>query len=89
MDKKSNKSMSDDTIFRIYLMTKPIICAALMILYEQGRFHLTDPVAKFIPASEDLKVLECDETGEPKEVAMANPYNDSALHLEMADATIL
>ena len=73
MDKESNKSMSDDTIFRIYSMTKPIICAALMTLYEQGRFHLTDPVAKFIPAFDDLKVLECDETGEPKEVDLARP----------------
>ena len=40
MDKESNKSMSDDTIFRIYSMTKPIICAALMTLYEQVDFIL-------------------------------------------------
>ena len=44
-----------------------------MTLYEQGRFHLTDPVAKFIPAFDDLKVLECDETSEPKEVDLARP----------------
>ena len=64
LDKESNKSMSDDTIFRIYSMTKPIICVALMTLYEQGKFHLTDPVAKFIPAFENLKVLACDDSGE-------------------------
>ena len=73
LDKESNKSMSDDTIFRIYSMTKPIICVALMTLYEQGKFHLTDPVAKFIPAFDNLKVLACDETGEPKEVDLARP----------------
>jgi len=73
LDKESNKSMSDDTIFRIYSMTKPIICVALMTLYEQGKFHLTDPVAKFIPAFDYLKVLACDKTGEPKEVDLARP----------------
>ena len=73
LDKESNKSMSDDTIFRIYSMTKPIICVALMTLYEQGKFHLTDPVAKFIPTFENLKVLACDETGESKEVDLARP----------------
>jgi len=73
LDKESNKSMSDDTIFRIYSMTKPIICVALMTLYEQGKFHLTDPVAKFIPTFENLKVLACYETGESKEVDLARP----------------
>ena len=42
--------MTEDTIFRIYSMTKPIVSTALMILFEEGRFRLTDPVAKFIPA---------------------------------------
>ena len=73
LDKESNKSMSDDTIFRIYSMTKPIICVALMTLYEQGKFHLTDPVAKFIPTFENLKVLACYETGESKEVDLVRP----------------
>ncbi|MEZ7974260.1 MAG: serine hydrolase domain-containing protein [SAR324 cluster bacterium] len=73
LDKESNKPMSNDTIFRIYSMTKPIICVALMTLYEQGKFHLTDPVAKFIPTFENLKVLACDETGESKEVDLARP----------------
>jgi len=44
-----------------------------MTLYEQGRFQLTDTVAKFIPAFNDLKVLECDEKGEAKEVDLARP----------------
>jgi len=73
LDKESNKSMTEDAVFRIYSMTKPIICVALMTLYEQGRFQLTDPVAKFIPAFNDLKVLECDEKGEAKEVDLVRP----------------
>jgi CubicO group peptidase (beta-lactamase class C family) len=58
MDRESNKPMQPDTIFRIYSMTKPITCVALMMLYEQGRFQLFDPVSKFIPAFNDLKVYE-------------------------------
>ena len=73
LDKESNKPMTEDAVFRIYSMTKPIICVALMTLYEQGRFQLTDTVAKFIPAFNDLKVLECDEKGEAKEVDLARP----------------
>ena len=73
LDKELNKPMTEDAVFRIYSMTKPIICVALMTLYEQGRFQLTDTVAKFIPAFNDLKVLECDEKGEAKEVDLARP----------------
>ena len=42
--------MTADTIFRLYSMTKPIVCTALMTLFEEGRFPLVDPVAKYIPA---------------------------------------
>jgi len=34
---------------RIYSMTKPVVCTALMTLYEEGRFQLSDPLAKFLP----------------------------------------
>ena len=73
MDVEANKPMANDTIFRIYSMTKSIVCVALMTLYEQGRFQLADPVAKFIPAFDDLTVLAGDETGEPKKVDLARP----------------
>jgi len=58
MDRASRKPMRPDTIFRIHSMTKPITCVALMMLYEQGCFQLFDPVSKFIPAFDDLKVFE-------------------------------
>lgn len=56
MDRERNAPMRPDAIFRIYSMTKPITCVALMMLYEQGCFQLFDPVSKFIPAFRDLKV---------------------------------
>ncbi|MEE2777203.1 MAG: serine hydrolase domain-containing protein [Acidobacteriota bacterium] len=48
--------MAEDTIFRIYSMSKPITGVALMILYEEGKFRLRDPVEKYIPEFEGLKV---------------------------------
>jgi CubicO group peptidase (beta-lactamase class C family) len=48
--------MSDDAIFRIYSMTKPIVSVAAMMLVEEGRLVITDPVAKYIPAFAHTKV---------------------------------
>ena len=50
MDLERQKGMRDDTIFRIYSMSKPITSVALMMLFEEGRFQLTDPIYKFIPS---------------------------------------
>lgn len=50
MDLERAIPLADDTIFRIYSMTKPITSIALMMLFEEGRFQLTDPVYKFIPS---------------------------------------
>lgn len=55
-DKEAAKPMEFDTIFRIYSMSKPITSVAVMMLYEEGRFQLDDPVSKFIPDFKDLKV---------------------------------
>lgn len=48
-DRERGVAWSDDTIVRIYSMTKPIVSVALMTLFEQGRFELDDPVHRFIP----------------------------------------
>jgi len=56
MDLARQKPMSDDTIFRIYSMSKPITSVALMSLYEQGHFQLNDPVSRFIPEWKDQQV---------------------------------
>jgi len=57
MDIERKKPMRDDTIFRIYSMTKPITSVALMTLYEKGIFQISDPVHKFIPAWRNLQVF--------------------------------
>ena len=55
-DVERNKPMRPDTIFRIYSMTKPLTSTAIMMLYEEGRFQLDDPISKFIPAFANPRV---------------------------------
>jgi CubicO group peptidase (beta-lactamase class C family) len=64
-DKEAALPMTPDTIFRLYSMTKPVVSTALMTLYEEGRFHLIDPVARWIPAFADTKVLDADGSLRP------------------------
>jgi CubicO group peptidase (beta-lactamase class C family) len=52
----SSTPIAKDSIFRIYSMSKPITGVALMMLYEEGKFQLSDPVAKYIPEFKNLKV---------------------------------
>ncbi len=58
---ETRKSLREDAIFRIASMTKPIIGAAMMTLYEEGKWQLDDPVTKFIPEFANLQVLKDDE----------------------------
>jgi CubicO group peptidase (beta-lactamase class C family) len=55
-DIEEGRPLTDDAIFRVYSMSKPITAAALMILYDEGKFQLDDPVAMYIPAFENTKV---------------------------------
>ena len=55
-DLERQAPMREDTIFRIYSMTKPITSVALMQLYEQGHFQLNDPVSRVVPGWRDQKV---------------------------------
>jgi CubicO group peptidase (beta-lactamase class C family) len=57
-DPANKTPMAADSVFRIYSMTKPITSVAVMMLYEQGRLLLSDPVAKFIPEFARQSVLE-------------------------------
>ena len=58
--------MKEDTIFRIYSMSKPITGVAMMILFEEGKWRLDDPVTRFVPEFKNLKVMTgVDNTGKP------------------------
>nr|VFK27842.1 MAG: CubicO group peptidase, beta-lactamase class C family [Candidatus Kentron sp. MB]VFK31818.1 MAG: CubicO group peptidase, beta-lactamase class C family [Candidatus Kentron sp. MB]VFK75583.1 MAG: CubicO group peptidase, beta-lactamase class C family [Candidatus Kentron sp. MB] len=73
MDKEAGVPMPGNAIFRIYSMTKPIVCTALMTLYEEGRFQLITPVAEFIPALGKVKVLHKTRSGNMREEKPKSP----------------
>ena len=64
-DLEAQAMMSNDALFRIYSMSKPITGVALMSLYEEGKFRLADPVEKYLPELKDLQVyVGMDDDGE-------------------------
>jgi CubicO group peptidase (beta-lactamase class C family) len=65
MDREAGKPMRPDAMFRICSMTKPITSLAVMILYEEGKFLLDDPVSKYLPEFKNPKVLVKPASGEP------------------------
>jgi CubicO group peptidase (beta-lactamase class C family) len=62
-DIAANLPMQKDSIFRIYSMSKPITGVAMMMLFEEGKWQLNDPVAKYIPEFVNLKVYGTDARG--------------------------
>ena len=80
MDVEAATPMQFDAIFRIYSMTKPITCVALMMLYEHGLFQLTDPVTKFLPEFRKVKVwVNEGELAEPtREITIHNLLTHTA-----------
>ena len=64
MDRETGKAMQNDAMFRICSMTKPITSVAVMMLYEEGRFLLEDPVSKYLPEFKNQKVLVKPASGE-------------------------
>ena len=57
-DPTTKKPMSKDSIFRIYSMTKPIVSVAAMVLVEEGKMKLSDPVSMYLPELKDLTVID-------------------------------
>ena len=53
----TGEPMQNDSLFRIYSMTKPITSVAAMLLFEQGKFQLDDPIAQYLPEFSNVKVL--------------------------------
>lgn len=70
-DREAGIPATSDTLYRIYSMTKPVTAVAMMMLYEEGRFQLTDPLARYLPEFADLKVL--DETVGDGDLSLREP----------------
>ena len=56
-DVESGEPMTEDTIFAIVSMTKPVTCVAVMRLYEAGKIGLDDPIGDYLPELKDLQVI--------------------------------
>jgi CubicO group peptidase (beta-lactamase class C family) len=68
-----NSPMQKDSIFRIYSMSKPITGVAMMMLFEEGKWQLNDPVAKYIPEFANLKVFATDAAHNMTTVEQTHP----------------
>ncbi len=75
MDREAGKAMTDDAIFRIYSMTKPITSVALMSLYERGYFQLNDPVSRFFPSWKNHRVWVSGEGSDMVTEATVRPVS--------------
>ena len=64
MDVETGKAMSNDAIFRLASMTKALTSTAIMILYEEGNFLLSDPVSKYIPEFKNPQVIVPSSSGD-------------------------
>ena len=72
-DRENSKPMRTDSIFRICSMTKPLVTLGVMMLYEEGRFQLDDPISKYIPEFGDPKVLVRPKEGKPYTIPASQP----------------
>lgn len=81
-DRERGTPWSDDTIVRIYSMTKPIVSVALMTLFEQGKFKLDDPVHRYIPEWKNHRVWVSGEGADMVTEAPARPisFRDMLCH---------
>ena len=71
-DLQNKIPMTTDSIFRIYSMTKPIAGTALMMLYDEGKFTLSDPVEKYLPEFKNMKVFKSQNSDGNFETVDAN-----------------
>jgi CubicO group peptidase (beta-lactamase class C family) len=77
-DVESKTPMRDNTIFRIASMSKPITSVAIMMLYEEGKLRLNDPVSRFIPAFKQQRVAN--EKGETENARRGMTIRDLLVH---------
>src|ERR1700758_4338790 len=72
-DREAGLEVTPDTLWRIYSMTKPVTSVAAMMLYEEGRFELTDPVSRFIPSFAGVRVYTGGSDQRPVTVPAIEP----------------
>ncbi|HXL93462.1 MAG TPA: serine hydrolase domain-containing protein [Streptosporangiaceae bacterium] len=72
-DLEAGLPVTDDTVWRIYSMTKPITSVAAMMLYEEGALELTDPVSMYVPAFAETRVYAGGPDQKPLTVPVAEP----------------
>ncbi|HEX6994254.1 MAG TPA: serine hydrolase domain-containing protein [Gammaproteobacteria bacterium] len=77
-DIAANRPMSQDTYFYLYSMTKPVTSVALLILYEEGKFQLDDPIADYLPELADLKLYVGE--GEDGNMILKDPARQPTIH---------
>tara|TARA_B100001059_G_scaffold236629_1_gene288436 strand:+ start:3945 stop:5255 length:1311 start_codon:yes stop_codon:yes gene_type:complete len=79
--KENDEKMENDTLFVIMSMTKPIVSVALMMLYEEGRFLLTDPISDWIPEIVGKEVIS-QSNGKTQRIEAASPitFRDVLAH---------
>jgi CubicO group peptidase (beta-lactamase class C family) len=72
-DVEAGRPVADDTLWRIYSMSKPVTSVAAMMLYERGALELTDPVSRYIPAFADMRVYRGGSAANPGTVPATEP----------------
>ena len=72
-DVEAGRPVGDDTLWRIYSMTKPVTSVAALMLYERGLLALTDPVARYLPEFADLRVYRGGAAANPATTPAAEP----------------
>ena len=72
-DLESGQPVEQDTLWRIYSMTKPVTAVAFMSLYEQARCSLNDELSKYLPEFADMRVLVGGNASQPKTVPATEP----------------
>ena len=78
-DRERGLAMAPDTVVRIYSMTKPLTSVALMMLYEEGRFQLDDPIARVLPCFAEMGVY-AGEGRDPVAAERQITYRDLLTH---------
>ena len=79
-DVEKQLPMERDTICRVYSMSKIITCAATLVLFEEGRFNLDDPVANYLPELKEMKVWAGGTQDAPKLDPLKRPITIKHLH---------